>query len=95
MARKGIKQNKYNEEFISQIVAEKLNENKSYRFLAKKYDIPEGTIITWVYKFKKSDTVERKKRGKRKVTEETNYKEKYDILKKYLEYLEEVEQEKK
>ena len=95
MARKGIKQKKYSDKVITKIVGEKMKEGKSYSFLSKKYDIPEGTIITWVYKYKKRGTTTRQKQGRPKNDEESNYKEKYEILKKFLESLEGGEQEKK
>ena len=95
MARKGIKHKKYTEELIRELVNEKLEVGKSYSYLAKEYDIPKGTIITWVDKFKKTGSTKRKKQGRPKLNKESNYKEKYEILKKFIESLEGGEQGKK
>lgn len=95
MARKGIKQNKYTEEFIKKVVHEKQIEGKSAFYLATKYGIPEGTIETWAFKYRQKGTTKRNKRGRQKKDENIDYKEKYEILKKYLGFLEEVDQEKK
>lgn len=94
MAKKGQEYNKYNLEFRLKVIKESIEEKKSARFLSKKYNIPKGTIDTWVYQYRHNGPT-RRKRGRPKQSEETNYKEKYEILKKYLEFLEEVEQEKK
>jgi transposase len=95
MAKKGQKQRKYSEKFIEKVVKERLEEGTTAPNLSKKYNIPEGTIVTWMYKYRKTGQISRLTRGRPKVKEETNYKEKYEILKKFLESLEEVEQEKK
>lgn len=95
MAKKGQTFNKYTNEFRQKIVYEKIHEGKSYTYLSRKYDIPEGTINTWVYKYNKNDNeLIIKKRGRQK-QEEIDYKERYEILKKFLDYLREVDQEKK
>jgi transposase-like protein len=95
MARKGQKQRKYTDEFIIKVVREKLETGKSVRYLARKYEIPIGTVSTWMYKYKHTKTTEREQRGRQKKDRNTDYKEKYEILKKYLEFLEEVEPGKK
>ena len=43
MAKKGQKQNRINEELILKIVEEK-KKGKSYSYLAKKYNVSDGTI---------------------------------------------------
>lgn len=95
MARKGIKQNKYTQEFIETVIKEHLVEGKSVNYLAKQYQIPKGTIATWAHKYRERGSVIRQKRGRPVHDENADYKEKYDILKKYLEFLEEVERGKK
>ena len=87
MAKKGQKFKEYNEEFRLQVIKENIEGKKSARFLSKKHLIPKGTIDTWIYQFKHNGPI-RKKRGRPKQKEETNYKEKYEILKKFLESLE-------
>lgn len=94
MANKGQKQKKYTEDFISKVVNDKIERGMSHSTLSRKYDVPEGTIMTWVSRFKRQGPT-RKQRGRNKQSEETNYKEKYEILKKFLESLEGVEHEKK
>lgn len=81
MARKGVKQNKYSQKFIDQLIKEREHEGKSYRYLSKKHGIPVGTIITWSYKKRHLGTTQRKQRGLKKPDIEGSYKEKYDILK--------------
>ena len=95
MARKGQEFNSYTSEFRYKVVMERIKEGKSYRYLGEKYDISKKTVETWVRKYKKQGNLLEQKRGRPKETEEANYKEKYEILKKFLESLEEVEQEKK
>jgi len=95
MAKKGQKFNKYTEEQRIKIVNEHIQEKKSLRHLGKKYEISWKTIATWVRKYRSKGHLGELKRGRPRQSEETNYKEKYEILKKYLEFLEEVEQEKK
>lgn len=94
MARKGQKQEIHDLEKVMSIVEEKLN-GASYGSLARKYNVSEGSIKTWVHQYRKRGALKDKRRGRPRQDEESNYKEKYEILKKYLEFLEEVEQEKK
>lgn len=95
MARKGQLFKSYTDEFRNKVVMEHIKERKSYRYLGEKYSISKKTVETWVRRYKKQGDLITLKRGRPKQSEETNYKEKYEILKKFLEYLEEVEQEKK
>lgn len=95
MATKGQKQKKYTMEFKAKVIKEKVEKGKSYVYLSHKYNIPEGTINTWVYQYRKNDEqVVIKKKGRRK-TEGIDYKERYEILKKFQDFLEEVDREKK
>jgi len=94
MAKKGQEFKTYTEEFRTKVIEENSKEGKSSYFLSRKYEIPKGTVDTWIYQSKRNG-LKRKKRGRHKRSEETNYKEKYEILKKFLGSLEEVEQEKK
>lgn len=95
MSRKGTKQRKYSNEFLEKIICENQKEGKSAKYLSEKYGIPKGTIDTWGHKYRKRGKIIRHKKGRKKQSEEVNYKEKYEILKKFIESLEEVEQEKK
>ena len=95
MAKKGQKFKKYTTEFRDKVVKEKITEGKSYTSLGEKYGISKKTVETWFRRYKKQGHLIEKKKGRPKQSEETNYKEKYEILKKFLESLEEVEQGKK
>lgn len=95
MARKGQVFNSYTSEFRHKVVMERIKKGSSYRYLGEKYNISKKTVEMWVRKYKKQGNLDEQKRGRPKETEESNYKEKYEILKKFLESLEEVEREKK
>jgi transposase-like protein len=95
MAKKGQKFEKYSKELRLQIVHEKINEGKSYSSLADKYGMSSKTIETWVRIFRRDGSLDVKKRGKPKQDNNTDYKEKYEILKKFQKFLKEVDREKK
>ena len=94
MASIGQKFNKFTPEFRNEIVSQFLNENKSYGYLAKTYGIAEGTIHTWVRKFKLGNDLTSDNRGRPKHPKEMDYKEKYEILKNYQAFLK-AQREKK
>lgn len=95
MAKKGQQYQKHDLDRTLRIVNEKINEGKSYTYLSEKYGVSTGTIKTWVYQFRKEGSLGTKKRGRIKRDENIDYKEKYEILKGFLEFLGEVDQEKK
>ena len=95
MAKKGQKFKKYSEEFRYKVTLENIQEGKTCRFLGEKYNISKKTVETWVRKYRKLGHLQEQERGRPKETEESNYKEKYEILKKFLKSLEEGKQEKK
>lgn len=95
MASKGQKFKKYDIKLRLKIVDEKLKKGKSYYYLAEKYGISGKTIETWVRIFKRDGGLDVKKRGRPLENEDKSYKERYEILKKYQDFLEEVEREKK
>lgn len=95
MASKGQKFNKYTKELKEKVILEKITKEMSYSYLSRKYNIPEGTIITWVYQYRQNrGEVIEKPRGRQK-NETTDYKERYEILKKFQAYVKEVERKKK
>lgn len=94
MAKKGQEFKKYTEEFRAKVIKENKELGNSANYLSRKYGIPKGTVDTWIYQSKRNGPL-RRKRGRPKQSKEINYKEKYEILKKFLGSLEEVEQEKK
>ncbi len=95
MAKKGQQFQKHDLDIILKIVNEKINKGKTYSYLSKQYGISEGTIKTWVYQYRKEGSLGTKKQGRPEQDEGENYKEKYEILKKFQEFLKEVDQEKK
>ena len=95
MAKKGQKYEEYGDDIRQMIINENTNKGTGARSLARKYNIPRGTISNWIYNYKNKGISTKRKKGRLKESEEANYKEKYEILKKYLEFLGEVDQEKK
>lgn len=95
MALKGQKFNKYSEE-LKQEIMNKVKEGVSIRYLAKQYKIPFGTICTWTDKKNHPEKITGFKRGRRKETNLTkeDWKERYEILKKYRAFLK-AQQERK
>ena len=66
MASKNQKFNKYTPEFRNEIVSQFLNEHKSYGYLSKTYGIPDGTIYTWVHKYRQGNDLMSDNRGRPK-----------------------------
>lgn len=96
MAKLGQKQSNYTQAFMAKVIKEKIEGGRSYKYLSDKYDIPEGTINTWIYKYRKNGSqILKKQRGRPKKEKNIDYKERYEILKKFQDFLEEVDQEKK
>jgi transposase len=95
MAKKGQKYEDYGDDIRQMIINENTIKGTGARSLARKYNIPRGTISNWIYNFKNEGVINKRKKGRKRETEEANYKEKYEILKKFLESLEGGEQEKK
>lgn len=97
MALKGQKFIKYSDETKNTILNE-LKDGYSCRFLSKKYSISEKTISTWQQKLWHPEKYPNQglKRGRPKSKDLTNedYKERYEILKKYQAFLK-AQQEKK
>ena len=87
MASKGQKFNKYTNELKSEILFKYSNDEGTVYSLAKEYGISSGTIKTWLYKIKHPDKISGLKQGRPK-KEEIDYKERYEILKKYQAFIE-------
>ena len=83
MALKGQKYSKYSDELKSEIMT-KINSGMSIRYVAKQYEIPSGTVMTWTMK---------KNHPELNLTKE-DWKERYEILKKYQAFLK-AQREKK
>ena len=87
MASKGQKFNKYSLEFRILIVEEYLNGNIGLRELAEKYDVNKKTIASWLHNYRNGKLGEKKGKPKSKNLTLEDYKERYEILKKYQAFL--------
>lgn len=95
MSKKGQKFESYSIEFKEQVLNDYLNNLGGVKSLAKRYDISHNTIQNWVNKNKKGLTLESQinKRGRKK-EENINYKERYEIIKKYQAFLKALRERK-
>ena len=95
MASKGQKYNNYTLEEKS-IILEECRKGFSSGYLEKKYGISANTIRLWKYKNNHPELITGNKRGRQKEKELTkeDYKERYEILKKYQAFLK-AQREKK
>ena len=96
MASKGQKYNKYSTEFKTNVVNEYLSGTSGgSKYLAKKYNISYRTIDNWIYTYKRQGHLNdmSKNKGNRK-DDNIDYKERYEILKKYQAFLK-AQREKK
>ena len=90
MASKGIKHNKYEIEFVQEVLEQYYSGQGGFTFLANKYNIPINTIKNWVYRTNKGIDIHINKKKRlhgRPKKEEIDYKERYEILKKYLAFI--------
>ena len=94
MANRGSRFRKYSVEFKQQILKEYFSGQGGQKVLAKKYNIPHQTIRNWIAKAKKNIDVAidgrgRSSKGRPKSKNLTleDYKERYEILKKYQAFL--------
>ena len=90
MGKKGQEYRKdYDDELIKKIINDYQNNEGTYVSLAKKYNIASWhTVEMWVRKYRQTGQITRQKRGKLKGAK-INYKERYEILKKYQAFLKE------
>jgi hypothetical protein len=90
MAKKGQKFANYNNSLnIKSAILEEYKLKRNIQELAKRYNIPEGTIKTWSRKLNHPELNTGNKRGRQKEKDLTkeDYKERYEILKKYRAFL--------
>ena len=87
----------YSDEFKNKIIKEYLDgKNGGSKSLGKKYGVSYHTIDTWINKYKQQGNLDNDiyhTRGRKK-NNEIDYKEKYEILKKYQEFIK-AQREKK
>ena len=98
MASKGQKFRKYSNE-ERDILLKEYFEGASSGYLSRKYDIPIKTVKNWIYKYKNPEKfpgLGRKPTGRPKEKNLTleDYKERYEILKKYQAFLKEQRERK-
>ena len=88
MAKKGQKFNKYFDDLKEEIIRE-YNSGTPGPRLAKEYGISRFTIAGWIRKIKYPELNTKNKRGRPKESDLTkeDYKERYEILKKYRAFL--------
>ena len=92
MAKKGQKFNNYTKEIKEAILNEYLNNKVSAGQLSRDYGISENTIRTWVRKARSGkevlvDTKDTRRGRPKENSEEIDYKERYEILKKYQDFI--------
>ena len=95
MASKGQKFKEYSIEEKERIVQE-YSKGISSTYLEEKYGISNNTIRQWKYKLRKNGTLINQKRGRTKEKDLTkeDWKQRYEILKKYQAFLK-AQREKK
>lgn len=96
MAKKGQKFGKYSYELKMEIINKYLNNEGGYSSLSKEYNVPQKTINTWIYQYKHLNNDMKghhNLKGRRK-EKNIDYKERYEILKKYQAFLK-AQREKK
>ena len=95
MGKKGQKYRKdYDNELIEKVINEYQNNEGTYVSLAQKYNITSWhTVENWVRKYREKGQIARQKRGRAKGTK-IDYKESYEILKKFQAFLEEQHEKK-
>lgn len=93
MASKGQKFKKYTIEFRQLVVQRYINGEGTPKTLGAEYGISYKTIETWIYAYKHQIPIGEQKRGRQKESE-INYKERYEILKKFQDFIK-AQREKK
>ena len=93
MAKKGQNFNKYTHEQRKEILDKYFSGKGSQSSLAEEYGISRNTIKTWIRAYKKDIPLGYQKKGRQK-EENIDYKERYEILKKFQAFIE-AQREKK
>ena len=92
MAKKGQKFNNYTKEFKEVILNEYLSNKVSAGQLSKEYGISANTIRTWALKARNGkevlvDTKDARRGRSKEKPDEIDYKERYEILKKFQDFI--------
>jgi transposase-like protein len=92
MAKKGQKFNNYTKEIKEAILNEYLNNKVSSGKLSREYGVSENTIRTWARKARDGkdvlvDTKDTRRGRPKDNPNEIDYKERYEILKKYQDFI--------
>ena len=92
MAKKGQKFNNYTKELKEEILERYFNKKISTGELSREYNISSNTIRTWTRKAKLGkdvliDTVGSRSGRPKKNPDEIDYKERYEILKKFQDFI--------
>lgn len=95
MASKGQKFKKVPLETRLEAVKERIETGKSYEYLGKKYGVSKKTVAVWIGIFKRDGGLDIRTKGRPNKEKNIDYKERYEILKKFQDYLGEVDREKR
>ena len=89
MASKGQKFNKYSDDLKQEIIQKYIDGKGSARSLGREYGISYKTVDNMIYRYKHPELKTGKKRGRSKESNLTkeDWKERYEILKKYQAFL--------
>ena len=92
MAKKGQKFKNYTKELKEEILQKCFNEKISVSELSREYNISSNTIRTWARKARHGqnvliDTQDSRKGRPKKNPDEIDYKERYEILKKFQDFI--------
>ena len=87
MASKGQKFRKYPSELKEAILKEYFNGENSCGLLSIKYGVNRKTIVSWIHNIKNGKPSNPRGRPKEKNLTLEDYKERYEILKKYQAFL--------
>ena len=92
MAKKGQKFNNYTKETKEEILQKYLMEHISAGYLSKIYGLSENTIRMWARKTRQGqdvlvDTQETRRGRPKKNPDEIDYKERYEIVKKFQDFI--------
>ena len=78
-----------------EVITKYFNNKASLNMLSKEYNIPRSTIFKWVKQFRNGKDITIRQKGSGRIKEENiDYKERYEILKKYQVFLK-AQREKK